>query len=46
VSIRENISNCSTNQQQDIATIEKILIKQKLRTKKELNDSKVKFYFY
>lgn len=40
VNIYENISNFSTQQQEDIATIEKILIKRKRRTKKDLNETK------
>ena len=40
VNIYENISNFSTQQQEDIAIVEKILIKRKRRTKKDLNDTK------
>jgi hypothetical protein len=40
VNIYENMSNFSIDQQEDITTIEKILIKRKRRTKKDLNDKK------
>lgn len=40
MNIHENISNFSIDQQEDIATIEKILKTRKRRTKKDLNDKK------
>ena len=40
MNIFENISNFSIDQQEDIATIEKILKTRKRRTKKDLNETK------